>query len=191
MTIGEKIKKLREKRGLSRRDLLGEIIQIFGDKSLTYLTLSRIEKGESDGRGSSLHQICQALNVSLRDLKHGTKEDPALMECIRNYAYKGKYIYNEKAFAEILSGRQHRFLALQLILHSKGKTKTEQDPKTDEDYRKWIFIIKGTISCHVDNKEILLRKGDTFSFISYLPHYFENKTSQKATCIIIQDPRHI
>jgi len=69
MKLHEKITQLRKERGLKIKDLHDKLKEIFGDKALSYRTLLRIEKGYTDGRGSSLYQICLGLGILLKELR--------------------------------------------------------------------------------------------------------------------------
>ncbi|MBI5144787.1 MAG: cupin domain-containing protein, partial [Candidatus Omnitrophica bacterium] len=49
----------------------------------------------------------------------------------------------------------------------------------------------GKVICVVGIEKHLLNKGDCLSFESNIPHYFENNSSRKARCLIVQNPRYI
>jgi quercetin dioxygenase-like cupin family protein len=191
MKLNEKIQQLREERGLSRKALWQEIKKAFEDKALDYRTLGRIEKGETDARGLSLSQITTVLGVTLNELYEGVEVIPPSVECIRIYDYKGKYIYNEKAYAELLTDAQFNCGISRLIVKPGGETKPEQDPDDENKFKKWICILKGAVVCFVGDKKYNLRKGDVIKFRSHLPHRFANVSSRDVHCLIIQEPRHL
>lgn len=191
MEIYQKITKLRKDKKLKISDLHNRLRELFGDKTLSYRTLLRIEKGHTDGRSSSLEQICMGLGVSLRELREGTQEEFTIADFIKKHEREGRYVYNEKAAAEILTGAKRKFLALELVLEKGAKTKIEKDPETPEGFEKWIYVLMGRIDCIVRNVRFSLKKGDSISFNSSLPHYFENNSPQRSRCIIVQNPRHI
>jgi len=190
MKLHQKITQLREEKNLKIKDLHHKLKEIFGGKALSYRTLLRIEKGYSDGRGSSLYQICLGLGVSLKELREGTEQEFTIADYLKKGKREGKYIYNERAYAEILTGAKRKFLALELVLEPGAKTSIEKDPETGE-YEKWIYVLKGKLSCTVKGVKFSLKREDSISFDSTLPHSFENTSSQQTRCILIQNPRHI
>jgi mannose-6-phosphate isomerase-like protein (cupin superfamily) len=129
------------------------------------------------------------LGITLKDLKEGTQEHN-LTEYTKTDQYEGKYIYNEKAYAQIISGPKIPFLALKLILEPGAKTKIEKDPEGETKFIKWVYVLKGQMDCIVGGQKSSLKKGDCISFNSSLTHCFENPSAKKALCIIIQHPRH-
>ena len=73
MKLNEKIKQIRQDKGLSLKELHRLMLNDFKEGTVTYRTLQRIEAGDTDGKGSSLHQICTALGLSLSELKKDTE----------------------------------------------------------------------------------------------------------------------
>lgn len=193
MKLHEKIRQTRKEKNLSLLDLENILKGIFGKNALRYNTLYRIEKGLRDARISSLSQICIGLGISIKELKEGTEaeEHPSLAEIIRKRDKIASYVYSEKAVAQILSRDKLTFLALRLILEPGGKTKLEQDPVELGNFQKWLYGLKGAVTCVIGQEKHLLKKDESLHFESTIPHYFENNTNQKAICLIIQNPRHI
>jgi transcriptional regulator with XRE-family HTH domain len=192
MKLNEKIRHIRKEKGLSLRDLQQRLVEIFGSKALRYNTLYRIEKGLRDARVSSLSQICIGLGISLKELKEETEEEkPSLVDSIRKKDKVAQYVYSEKAYAQILTREKQPFLGLRLVLEPGGKTKLEQDPIELGRFEKWVYGLKGKITCLVGQEKYLLKKDEVLCFESNLPHSFENNTPQRASCIIIQNPKHI
>jgi len=192
MKLNEKIRHIRKEKRLSLRDLQQRLVEIFGNKALRYNTLYRIEKGLRDGRVSSLSQICIGLGISLKELKEGTEEEKlSLVDSIKKRDKVAQYVYSEKAYAQILTKEKQTFLGLRLVLEPGGKTKLEQDPIELGRFEKWVYGLKGKITCLVGQERYVLSKDEVLCFESNLPHSFENNTTQKAACIIIQNPKHI
>lgn len=192
MKLHDKIRQVRKEKGLSLRDLETRLVEIFGKKALRYNTLYRIEKGLRDPRVSSLSQICIGLGISLKEVKEGTEEEKfSLVDAIKKRDKVAQYVYSEKAHAQILTTEKQPFLGLRLILDPDGKTKLEQDPIELGKFEKWVYGLKGRITCVVGQERFEVRKDEALMFESNLPHYFENNTSKKTSCIIIQNPKHI
>jgi transcriptional regulator with XRE-family HTH domain len=192
MKLNEKIRHVRKEKGMSLVELEKRLVGIFGKKALRYNTLYRIEKGLRDPRIASLSQICIGLGISLKELKEGIEEEPLeLAGVIRKRDRVAQYVYSQDAFAQILSKEKQPFLALRLMLEPGGKTKLEQDPIELGKFEKWVYGLKGRVTCIVAKEHYSIGKDEVLSFESNLPHTFENNTSRKASCIIIQNPRYI
>lgn len=194
MKLYEKIRHLRKNvQKIRLKNFHKKLEDIFGDKAITYYSLCRIEKGHRSAlRIKSLYQICTGLGVSLKELKEGTEEEESgIVNIVRKADRQGnKYIYNEKAVAEILSPKDIRFLAMELTILPGGITKKEEDPVDVSKFEKLIIMLMGKIIAHIGSENHLLKKGDTLSFASNIPHFFENPSSKvKARCIIVQNPK--
>jgi len=219
MKLHEKIRKIRREKGLSLKELHRLILNDFREGTITYRTLQRIEAGDTDGKGSSLHQICTALKISLSELKKDTEEENNPVDFIRKNRRLGRYVFNGQVYADLLSRQNRNFLAQELVLKPQGKTRLEQDPEINldpekaeqikqilkglnvdaavlEDYKilrfeKYIYCLKGKITCYIGNNKYILTKGDGISFESYLPHWFENASESESRCLIFQNPRYL
>lgn len=193
MKLGEKIKQLREQKGMSLREFADRLKAIFGNNAIRYNTIYRIEQGMRDAkRISSLSQICIGLEVTLKELKEGTEEEKfSLVDYYRKRDKLARYIYSPNASLELLSKEKQPFLGARLILNPGGKTNLEQDPIELGRFEKWVYGLRGKITCAVGQEKIVLSKDEAICFESSIPHYFENNTTQKASCIIIQNPKHI
>jgi transcriptional regulator with XRE-family HTH domain len=192
MKLHEKIQKLRQQQGMSRSQLHEFLITIFGEKTISLRTLSRIESGENDGKSSSLHQIAIGLGLSLQELKRDTEELLPPLECTRKYNRQhGKFTYNPQAWMDFLFGPQARFMMAEMILEPGAQTPVEQDPESDSSYQKGLFVAKGELICTIEKRNFVLRKGDSLLFESRLPHSFANKAPRRAHCVVVQYPPHI
>jgi quercetin dioxygenase-like cupin family protein len=192
MKLHEKIRKMRKEKKLSLIALEKRLIEIFGAKALRYNSLYRIEKGMREARVSSLSQLCVGLGISLKELKEGTEEEKYyLVDLIKKRDKTAQYVYSERAYAQILTSEKQSFLGERLILDAGGKTNLQQDPLELGKFQKLVYCLKGKINCVVGQEKYLLRKDDTLCFESNIPHYFENTSIAKATCLIIQNPKHL
>lgn len=191
MRLNEKIRKIRKEKGLTMLELHEKLKKIFGDKALEYNTLARIEQGKTNPRMNSLLQICIGLGITLKEAREGIEEEYSLVDVVKKNKRIDRYTYNQKAYSEILTSLKRGFLCAELTIEPQGKTILEQDPPDIVKFEKWIYCLRGKISCHVGEEVHILKRGDCLSFESTLPHYFENKTNKKVSCIVVQNPRHI
>ena len=219
MKLHEKIQQIRKEKGLSLKELHRLIINDYKESAVTYRTLQRIEAGNTDGKGSSLHQISTALGVTLSELKKDTEEENKPVDLIKRNKRLGRYIFNEKVYADLLIRQNRNFMVQELVLKPQGKTRLEQDPELNlkeekagqirqilkdsnfeasilEDYKilkfeKYIYCLKGEIACYIGKDKYILSKGDGISFESSNPHWFENISKIESRCLIFQNPRYL
>lgn len=195
MKLHEKIRNIRKNvLKISLKEFHKKLVDIFGDRALTYYSLCRLEKGRRDSiRLRSLYQISTGLGISLKELTEGTDRETSKIVTImrRKDRSNNEYIYNAKASAEILSPRSMAFLAMELLLRPGGSTREEQDPKDDKiKYEKLLIMLQGEIFVYVGDEKHLIKKGDSLSFASSIVHHFENHSqNMKARCIVIQNPK--
>jgi len=216
MKLHERIKKLRQEKGLSLRELHRLILNDFEENAVTYRTLQRIESGDTDGRGTSLHQICTALKISLAELRKDTEEENTPVDLIRKNKRLGRYVFNGQVYAELLTKQNKNFMVQELVLKPQGKTRLEQDPAFNLDqekigqikqilreanpeipvfenynilkFEKYVYCLRGRITCYIGKNKYTLGRGDGLFFESSLPHWFENTSKSEARCIIFQNP---
>ena len=203
MKMHEKIKKIRKQKELNLKELHRLIVNDFKEGAITYRTLQRIEAGDTDSKGSSLHQIGTALGITLSELKKDTEEENRPVDLVKKNKRLGKYIFNEKTYAELLMRQNRNFMAIELVFGPEGKTRLEQDPGADAEnedslgtignkkFEKYIYCLKGKVNCFVDKDKYMLRKGDGLSFGSWRPHWFENPSKSESRCIVFQNPRNL
>ncbi len=71
--IGQKIKEIRKKKGLSQEELAESA-------KVNLRTIQRIENNENEPRGKTLNLICEVLDINIEDiLDYGKKEDKSYL----------------------------------------------------------------------------------------------------------------
>ncbi|MCP4651921.1 MAG: cupin domain-containing protein [Candidatus Omnitrophica bacterium] len=189
MQLHQYLTQIRKDKKLKIQHLHNKIKKIFAKKAVSYRSLLRILQGHTQGRESSLYQVCIGLGITPAQLKENIMSQPDAIDYIKRSLRKDKYIYNENASAELLAGPERSFLTMELTLKAKGKTKPQGATTTEVKSEKWVYGLFGKTTCVIDDKTYQLDKGDCLSFNGNLPHYFKNKTSKKAQCLIVQTPR--
>ena len=184
MKIHEKINGLLKEKGWKLKSLHREIVDLFEENAVTYLTLLRTIHGQTQLRESTLFQIASALGQTPAKIRKDTDEEEKFIH----------YGYNKKAYLEIESSPLD-FLRARLVLLAGAKTEVEQDPVEKGNFVKWLYGLQGETTCVViaENgpQKHIIRKNESFYFHSTQPHYFENPTAQKSVCLLIQNPKYI
>jgi quercetin dioxygenase-like cupin family protein len=132
------------------------------------------------------------LNVTLKEITDGTEQEKiGIVTHLRKRDKTAEFTYSDKALARILTSEKQPFMASRLTLQPRGKTNTEQDPVELGRFEKFVYCLKGRITCVVGKTCYTLKKDDTLCFESNLPHWFENPLDKLSICLIVQNPRHI
>lgn len=169
MDIGERLRSLREQRGLSQRELAARA-------GLTNGTISLIEKNKTSPSVASLKSLLDAIPISMADFFTPPKE-----------AESPTCFFKAHQFHEIApqdaDPRPHVSLrqlgraaehALQL-LHETYPPGADTGPE-------WLhhvgeeagIIVRGQVEVTVDGRVAILGPGDGYIFDSRLPHRFRN-----------------
>ena len=192
MEIQERIRRIREEKGLKLTDLYDRIKDQFGPRAIDYSTLKRIQSGRTKPSEFSLYRISMGLGIKLSELEG---EDDQLVKFIAKDKPEGHYDYTPvKAHADKLSTRRLKgMLPQKLHLAAQAKTRVEKDPEPANGviYQKWIYGLKGKITCVIEDKKYVVGKGDICFFDSHHEHYFENTSAKSSACLVIQCPPYL
>ncbi len=192
MKLHEKIRILRKDAKISLKELHRRIVFHYGEHALGYWTLSRIELGKHEHvRLHSLEQICTALNVSIGDLYEGVEIDsPENAPLIKRNQRRGGYTYNDKAKFDIITPSNLDFWMVELTILPGGKTSPKKSTAEGISVET-VYVVHGTILCHIGNKNYELKKGDTITFDNHASSYFKNTSNAKSVLLIYQNPKKI
>ena len=195
MTTAEKIKKLRDERGLTLQGLHKIILEYYGPKyAIDYSTLKRIQAGKVKANKFSLCRISMGLGVPLSALQEDKPYDP-LVKFIPQNDPEGCFDYApHKAHADRLSTKELKgMLAQKLVIEEKSRTIIEKDPAPNEKiaYQKWVYGLRGEVMLVIEGKKYKITAGDACFFESHREHYFENESEITVSCLVMQCPPHL
>ena len=186
MKLYEKIKKIRKDLNLTVLGAHERAVAILGrERAISISTINRIESGQPH-KFSSLVTFCFILGITLKELFKDTEFEECLI--IRKKERTGGYQFNEKTSSQIINNPHQSFLAQEFLLLPGGKTSLDRAPQNKEKYEKLIYLISGQLICVLENKEIILKGGDTISFDSTKLHYFKNRAKAKCKFLAVENP---
>ncbi|MFK7838308.1 MAG: cupin domain-containing protein [Sulfitobacter sp.] len=170
MDIGQKLKSIREERGLSQRELATRA-------GLTNGTISLIEQNRTSPSVASLKSLLDAIPISMAEF-FSTIED----------ANTPKVFYKASELTEIApasdKGLSLRMLgdaqnhALQ-VLHETYPPGADTGPEEiSHQGEEAGIIVRGAIELTVDGQMSVLNAGDGYLFDSRLPHRFRNASDE-------------
>jgi len=186
MKIGEKIKNVRKKLGLSVTEVFLRCVEIFGPQAPSYKTLLRMEKGK-EIRGYNLQKICQALNVPIMELVNYPKIDKEHVITRKNKS-PFKFNIDKNARYSILNCLSMEYSVTEIIIEPQGKIFPPKSPDDRKKYQKTVIVNRGDVKITINNEEFRLKTGDTISFNSKNKHFIQNEGVSKCKLYVIQHP---
>ena len=190
MKTNEKLRYILDVTGISVRSLHIKQKDIFPPKQrLSYNALTRVFYGDSHPRFSTLVKISQLLEMPILELIEDTEFEDVFF--LRRNKRFDSFMYNDKAYADIVTSPNCSFMSMELHIQPGGKTRIERSPlDKKKKYEKCVYIISGRLRVNVDNHEYNLTQRDSITFSSSQPHYFENAFNQKCIALITLSPKH-
>jgi len=190
MRTNEKLRHILDVTGISVRNLHDKQKDLFPKKErLSYNALTRVFYGDSRPRFSTLMKISQLLEMPILELIEDTEFEDIFF--LRRNKRFDSFMYNDKAYADIVTSPNCSFMSLELHIQPGGKTRVERSPEGKKvKYEKCVYIVSGRLRVSIDHQEYNLTQRDSITFLSSQPHYFENAFNQRCIALITLSPKH-
>ena len=176
--IGQRIRKIREEKGLS----LEELSKLTG---FEVQFLSNLEKNEAQPQLGTVIKLSKALDSAFGRLVSGVgdklysitrKNERRIVS--RSTSHEGqKQVYIYKSLAPDVKGRHMEALMVQL----------EEDPEqlvSVHEGEEFIFVLDGEVEMGIGEDRFDLEPGDSVYYLSTTPHHIAAK-SGKATILAV------
>lgn len=163
MELGERLKNLRKKKGLT----LKQLADITG---LSVGFLSNVERGVNSPTIVSLRKICDSLNISFFELlKPNIQEQRVVRSNARTELVNSQ---RSKARYEVLAvGVNKKMQPLCITLEAGGSMGEMEVGHEGEEFG---YILKGKMEIEVAGETYLLEEGDSIYIEEYVPHRYRN-----------------
>ncbi len=172
-TLGEKLSKLRKKKGLSLEDLSTKT-------GLTELHLKNIEAGKDFAPVSDILKISKVLTIDPNELFQSEKSREEELKKLRVQAFKKReaaYQYNV-----LTPEAKNKHLK---VFHVSIPPRSEH-PKINYQHEgeEFIYTLKGEVEIKVGRKKYHLKKDESLHFNSGLKHSLKNPGT-KTTLLLV------
>ena len=176
MAVGQRIRELRTKQGLSLR-ALAEL------SHLSTNAISLIERGDNSPTVSSLHALATALAVPITAFfdQHGDGQVIHLRKDQRPTSETAAV-----KMENLGSGLPNQQLEPFLITIAPGGSSTSS--QITHSGEEFVYVLKGSLACMINEQDYSLEEGDSLLFLASQPHMYRNKTSKAAQVLIIFQP---
>ncbi|WP_170984153.1 cupin domain-containing protein [Rhodoligotrophos defluvii] len=184
--IGRSIRHHRKRHGLS-------LEQVSTSTGLSVSMISKIERGLSSPSVRSLYALSSALQIPIGALFNeqdtGTSHDhqPCDEEMVVRAHARRKLDFGKKRLVkELLTPQPIGQLELLMIILAPGGSTGED--VFSHDGEEGGVVLSGMLELWVDEKKLLLRPGDSFTFSSRRPHRFCNAADEETRVLWINTP---
>lgn len=171
-TVGQRIRSLRERDGLSLRALSERC-------GLSINAISQIERGENSPTVSSLHRLAGALNVPITDFFHDEEKQLAVfVKCNAGLQAQSEGITMESLGIGLHNQQLEPFRML--IEPGKGNG---SDPISHSG-EEFVYCLTGEVEYIVGDEVFHLTPGDSLLFEASLLHICRNPSENPATLLL-------
>jgi len=176
MNIGEKIKHLRVKNGLTQEEL--------ADRSeLSKGFISQLERDLTSPSIATLMDILECLGTDLQDFFNEKVEEKIVYGTEDIFIKENKELHNEIHW--IIPNSQKNEMEPILIHLATDGVSVLEDPHEGEEFG---YVLAGNICLHLGNKKYKVKKGESFYFRPSAEHYLSNASKSKATILWVSTP---
>ena len=179
LKLAPKLKALRERQGLSLRELARQT-------GIAVSFLSALERGQNSVSVAKLKTLLDALGTSLGEFFGAQPAPPQKVVYRRKELVEISGSGNGISFKEVAAGRPGR--GLQLLVE-RYKAGADTGPELyRHDAEECGVVLKGTLELTVDGEVHVLRPGDAYYFDSRRPHRFRNRGRAAVEAVSVNTP---
>jgi transcriptional regulator with XRE-family HTH domain len=174
--VNKKIRKLRKNKNITLKELSNKT-------NLSVSFISQVERGVSSITITSLKKIADALEISMQELFEVEEEESYIRK------KDNKTLANlENAFTSHirLSGKfENR--KLEAVILKIAANNTDMTPFSHEG-EEFYYIISGTGIFIIDDKEYIVKTGESIHFPSTIPHTVINPYDEEFQALSVVTP---
>jgi XRE family transcriptional regulator, regulator of sulfur utilization len=172
LSIGPRVKALREAMGLSLRDLAERC-------GVSAPMLSQVERGETSPTLTVAGRIAGGLELRLSQLLR--LDEGGAVSVVRAHERRsgGSGAHTYEILTPPLPG-QRAEVSLHTLAPGAATGRPGDPPRHEPGARETAVVQSGAVVLHVDGQRHELRAGDAVTFDSDLPHHFHNPGEEDA-----------
>ena len=181
--LGGRIRNLRRQKKIT-------LIELAKTTGVAQATLSRMETGLMIGTVKSHQKIAEALGISLGELYGGIDSRHDRIGHQAASSERKVYAKTDQMKCELLTQEisKKKITPLLITLATHGKSGVE---RLERGVEKLLFVLEGTITAHLDQKEYILNPHDTLYFDASISHQLSNSGSKQAKIFCAVSPPKI
>lgn len=176
MIIGEKIKQLRIRNGLTQEELAARC-------ELSKGFISQLERDITSPSIATLMNILECLGSNIRDFFNQAVEEKVVFSAEDIFVNESKELNNEIHWI-VPTSQKNDMEPILLHLNEDGRS-MEHDSHDGEEFG---YVIHGSICLHIGSKKHKVKKGETFYFKPTMTHFISNGGKGKAVVLWVCSP---
>jgi len=181
--LGNRIREIRKQKKIT-------LLELAKTTGVAQATLSRMETGLMVGTVKSHQKIAEAIGISLAELYGHI--DSRYGQISHQAATNDRKVFakTDQMKCELLTQEisKKKITPLLITLASHGKSGVE---KLERGVEKLIFVLEGTVTAKLEQKEYALNQHDTLYFDASLPHQLANPGGKQAKIFCAVSPSKI
>ena len=175
MELGEKIKELRNRQGLTQEELADRA-------ELSKGFISQLERDMTSPSIATLEDLLQCLGTTLGEFFNEEQEEEQIVFTEEDFFVKKDEEYKNQIKWIIPNAQKNCMEPIHLLLEKGGET-CPDNPHEGEEFG---YVLNGAVTIHLGNKVYRAKKGETFYYVSGKQHYLTSKVG--ATVLWISSP---
>ncbi len=179
MTIGERIKKKRNEKDFSLRELASRV-----DLSASFL--SQIEQGKASPSIENLKKIATYLEVKVSYLIEDEDESLGSYHIRKEDRRYVESIDSKTSIALLTSSKIEK--NMEPIMYEIKPGGESGRGSFNHNGEEFIYIVEGTLDIYIEDQLTTLNEGDSFYFKSTLNHRFKNNGKKLTKAIWVVTP---
>mgnify|MGYP000854760455 FL=1 len=176
MNIGEKIKHLRVKNGLTQQELANRC-------ELSKGFISQVERDLTSPSIATLMDILECLGTNLKDFFNDKDDEKVIFHKDDVFIQEDKDLGHTIKW--IVPNSQKNSMEPILMQIQPGGASEPDDPHDGEEFG---YVMSGTIILHLGNQKFKVKKGESFYFRPSLVHFISNESKYSATVLWVSSP---
>jgi len=172
-SVGNKLRTVREERGLSQRELAQRA-------GVSTNAISLIERDENSPSVSTLQSLATALNVRMSYFF----DDHEPTQVLHVKAGSRPAISNKGVQIEGLDGKLN-YQEMEPFLVSLQPNSGSGERQVVHTGHEMVYCLSGNVEYLIDGQIYSLEVGDILLFEAHLPHLWRNVTEEEATILLV------
>ncbi len=177
MNVGMRVRKLREKKGLSLR-------KVAAKSNISASLLSQIETSKVDPSLSTLRKIAVTLGVPLFYFVMEDYDKPTMK--VKKNEWRTVLFSDAKLRYDIIHSNPKKKMGIMIGFLGKGGA-TSKEPMSHSG-EECLIILEGAMQVQIGEDLIELEKGDSLYFDSSVPHRLYNVQNHECKFYLIISP---
>lgn len=173
MNIGEKVKALRQEKGMTLKDLSQKT-------SLSTGFLSQFERGITTIAVEHLATLATVLDVNINYFFDDQPKEPI----VRSYNQKFLHKLNETVYKSLSPQPEGKLLSPKLV-ELLPRNRKEDVQTYNHHGEEFVYVLEGILTLLIEDQTYHVYPGDSAHYLSTLDHNWTNETNSVVKLVVV------